>query len=140
MARLQLTLLGPLRVTLDEQPVVQFGYDKVPALLAYLAVEADRPHTRDELAALLWPDSDDDAARRSLRVALTRLRQAIGDQGAQPPLLLVDRNAIQFNSAADHTLDTKQFDQMLASVEHHEHPSGTLCAPCAARLAEAVAL
>jgi DNA-binding SARP family transcriptional activator len=140
MARLHLALFGPLQVAVGDQPITHFGYDKVPALLAYLAVEADRPHTRDELAALLWPDSDDDAARRSLRVALTRLRQAIGDQGAQPPLLLVDRNAIQFNSAADHTLDTKQFDQLLASVEHHEHPSGTLCAPCAARLAEAVAL
>src|SRR5439155_5967869 len=124
MARLQLALLGPLCITLDEQPVVHFGYDKVPALLAYLAVEADRPHARDELAALLWPESDDEAARRSLRVALTKLRQAIGDQNACPPFLLIDRHTIQFNAAADHTLDIRQFGQLLASVEQHTHPPG----------------
>ena len=140
MARLRLALLGPLCVTLDEQPVVHFGYDKVPALLAYLAVEADRPHTRDELAALLWPESDDEAARRSLRVALTKLRQAIGDQNARPPFLLIDRQTIRFNADADHTLDIQQFGQLLASVEQHTHPPGTLCSSCAAHLVEAVAL
>jgi DNA-binding SARP family transcriptional activator len=38
--------LGPFHVTLDGKPVAGFESNKVRALLAYLAVEADRPHSR----------------------------------------------------------------------------------------------
>ncbi len=55
MARLSLALLGPLQVRLDDQPLSSLAYAKVRALLAYLAVEA-RPHGRDALAELLWPE------------------------------------------------------------------------------------
>jgi DNA-binding SARP family transcriptional activator len=140
MARLDLALLGPVRVALGDRSITHFDYDKVPALLAYLLVEADRPHTRDELAALLWPESSADAARRSLRVALTRLRHTIADQTAHPPLLLIDRTTIRINPAANYTLDVAQFARLLALVEQHGHASGTLCETCATHLAEAVAL
>ena len=56
MAHLALTLFGPLEVTLDGDPVTSFASNKVRALLVYLAVEADRPHRRDALAPLLWPN------------------------------------------------------------------------------------
>ena len=53
MAHLSLTLLGPFQASLDGQPITAFRYDKVRALLAYLAVESDRPHRRETLAGLL---------------------------------------------------------------------------------------
>ena len=56
MARLSLFLLGPLHMTLDGQPASGFESSKVRALLIYLAVEADRPHSRSALAGLLWPE------------------------------------------------------------------------------------
>ena len=46
----------PFEVTMDDQPVTTFGYDKVRALLAYLAVASQRPHRRESLAGLLWPE------------------------------------------------------------------------------------
>jgi DNA-binding SARP family transcriptional activator len=79
MAHLALALLGPLHITLDARPVAGFDYDKVRALLAYLAVEADRAHRRAALAGLLWPDQSEQAAHTSLRQALATLRRAIGD-------------------------------------------------------------
>ncbi len=54
MARLELALLGPPYMTLDDQPIVGLAYDKVRALLAYLAIEP-RSHGRDALSELLWP-------------------------------------------------------------------------------------
>ena len=54
MARLHLTLLGAFQATLDGGPVRAFGYDKVRALLAYLATESERPQRRERLAGLLW--------------------------------------------------------------------------------------
>ena len=53
MPRLILSLLGTFQVTLDGQQVTGFKSDKVRALLAYLAVETDRPHRREVLAGLL---------------------------------------------------------------------------------------
>src|SRR5690349_10363243 len=99
MVRLSLSVLGPLQVTLDGTAVASFAYDKVRALLVYLAVEADRPHRRDALVGLLWPDLPDSAARNNLRQALANLRHAIGDAAADPAFLLVTRETIQFNSA-----------------------------------------
>ena len=81
MPHLQLTLLGAFQATLDGQPVVGFESNKVRALLAYLAVEADRPHPRATLAGLLWPERPDCDALANLRYALSNLRQAIGDRG-----------------------------------------------------------
>ncbi|SEA35722.1 BTAD domain-containing putative transcriptional regulator [Rubrimonas cliftonensis] len=48
------------------------------ALLAYLALEPSRAHSRDSLAALLWPEAGPAEARAALRQALHALRRALG--------------------------------------------------------------
>src|SRR6476619_315346 len=78
MSQLRTYLLGPFRVTRDDKSVIGFESDKMRALLAYLVVEADRPHRREALATLLWPDQTDNAARQSLRQALYILRHTLG--------------------------------------------------------------
>ena len=111
MARLSLSLLGPFQAILEEKPVTGFESNKVKALLVYLAVEAgnDRPHPREILAGLLWPDYPDRSALSNLRSALANLRQAIGDRQAEPPFLLITRDTIQFNPASDYALDISVF-------------------------------
>jgi DNA-binding SARP family transcriptional activator len=119
MARLTLSLLGPFRATLDEEPVVDFKSDKVRALLAYLAVEADQPHSRDKLAGLLWPEWPDRDARNNLRYALSNLRHAIGDRAqskdrtATPPFLHISRQTIQFNESSDTWVDVTALTTLL---------------------------
>lgn len=105
MTRLSIHLLGQLLVLLDGEPVTSFESDKVRALLAYLAVESDRPHRREALVGLLWPDRSEQAALNNLRGALSNLRSAIHDHAAAPPFLLVTRQTIQFNPESDHWLD-----------------------------------
>ncbi len=141
MARLSILLLGPLQVTLDGQPVTAFESDKVRALLAYLAVEADRPHRRERLAGLLWPDWPERAARTNLRGALSNLRSAIGDRppaesdAAAPSFLLVSPQTIQFNAASDAWADVLAFNQRLAGG-----PPSSASPEAMQRLEEAVAL
>jgi DNA-binding SARP family transcriptional activator len=110
MARLAMSLLGPLEVRLDGAPVSGFESNRVRALLAYLAVEADRPHHRQVLAGLLWPDWPNRTARTYLRNALSNLRHVIGDHGATPPFLLIAPRTLQFNTASDYWLDVTAFE------------------------------
>lgn len=105
MARLSIHLLGAFQVELDGDPVTGFKSDRVRALLAFLAVEADQPHARDLLAWLLYPDSPNRAARTNFRSLCANLRRVILDQQASPPHLIVDRHSAQFNLSSDHWLD-----------------------------------
>lgn len=138
--RLSLWLLGSFQVQSDGELVTQFEYDKVRALLAYLVVEGDVPHRRDALIGLLWPDQSDRAARHSLSQALLTLRQALGDQEASVPFLLVDRTTIRFNPAAERWLDVAECEAHLAACARHDHPRPETCAACMERRRQAVAL
>ena len=68
MSELKITLLGMPRIELNGEPV---GTDrrKAVALLAYLAVTAV-PHSRELLAAMFWPESDQSRAFAYLRRTL----------------------------------------------------------------------
>ena len=105
MARLEINLLGTFEIRRDSTPVTEFTSNKVRALLAYLAVEVGRPHSREALAVLLWPDSSQELALSSLRNALSNLRGAIGDRDANPPYLQITHEAVQFNPHSDLRLD-----------------------------------
>ena len=122
MPELSIRLLGPLQVALDEESVVGFRYDKVRALLAYLAVEAESPHRRETLAALFWPDQSPKLARQSLRQSLSTLRRAIKDQDRASPFLLVEGDTIQFHQNGETWLDVNAFNGHLAKANGHIHP------------------
>lgn len=116
MTHLAILCLGGFGVTLDGEPVVDFAYDKVRALLAYLAVERDRPQRRDHLAGLLWPDYTDASARTNLRNALACLRRALGDRDADDgtaSFLLATRETIRLNPAADWSVDVAVFERLM---------------------------
>lgn len=83
------------------------------ALLAILAADPSRVHTRAQLAGLLWGDLPESTAKQNLRQALFNLRQAIGDANADPPYLLISRHDIQINPGAEVTCDAAQLWQQL---------------------------
>jgi DNA-binding SARP family transcriptional activator len=114
---LSLSMLGALQITVDRQSISGFESNKVRALLAYLAVEADRPHPREVLAGLLWPEFSNRAALNNLRYALSNLRKAIGDHVAHPPYLLVRNDTLQFNPSSRHFLDVRDFLESIESGE-----------------------
>jgi len=140
MAHLSLGVLGSLKVFLDDTPVMMLESDKVCALLVYLAAEAGRPHRREFLVGLLWPDCPEQVAHHNLRQALFNLRRAIGDHTARPPYLLISRDAIQFNQASDFTLDLAQFNTIFHTCEEESRRGVEDPAIRAARLEEIVKL
>ena len=115
--RLVLRLFGPPELMLDGSPAAGFDSDKVRALLVYLAVETDRPHRRERLAGLLWPDYPERSARTNLRSALANLRQVIGDRDADPPFLHITRQTIQFNAGSSAWIDALAFQDIVQDTQ-----------------------
>ena len=99
-----------------------FASDKVRALLTFLALSPDRPHRREALAGLLWPEFPERSARTNLRNALANLRQVLGEQAsssggpASPPFLHSTWQTIQFNGQSDYWLDAEAFEALVAAV------------------------
>ena len=140
MSHLHISLFGHYSVELDGVPIANFATNKVQAVLAYLAVEAERPFPRTTLATLLWPDMPDADARHNLRQTLLRLRQAIPDASEESPILRVTRQTVQFNAACDYWLDVTEFNQLLTDCQQHNHQYLETCAACMERLETAVFL
>ncbi|NJN98762.1 MAG: AAA family ATPase [Anaerolineales bacterium] len=135
MPELEIALLGPFQVRLAGEGVSHFATLKVQALLAYLAVEAAYPHSRETLAALLWPEQPEELARLSLRQTLFKLRQVI-----LPAYVTSSRQTIQFNPHSDYSLDVATFTTLINACHRHPHPNLGNCPSCLAQLQTAVAL
>jgi DNA-binding SARP family transcriptional activator/pimeloyl-ACP methyl ester carboxylesterase len=99
---LKLFCLGPPRLERDGQPV-EIGLRKAWALLIYLAVTR-QAHSRDALATLLWPESDQQAARASLRRTLHQLNQRLAE-----PVITATPDTIRLAQTAELWLDVEAF-------------------------------
>ena len=131
---LSISLFGRFEARLDGVPLGGFDYNKVRALLAYLAVEQRHPHPRAALCALLWPDLGENAARQNLSQALTRLRQLLGDKQAPVPYLLSTTDSVQLNPAAILEVDVIQFSTRIAAAKRHPPQDWHLCTHIASTL------
>lgn len=118
MAHLSISLLGPFAVTRGDQPIPPFTYDKVRGLLAYLAVERERPQRRDTLCGLLWPELDQVRSRQNLSQALYALRQIL--EPAQPDLLLANRSEIQLNPQLPWSVDVAEFEDLTTQAMEYQ--------------------
>ena len=101
---LSLALLGPPVVRRDGAPVT-FDTRKATALLALLAVTG-REHSREQLAALLWPDADSAKGRASLRRTLSVTAAVMGDG------LVISRAAVALNAALVR-VDVREFESLI---------------------------
>lgn len=79
-------LLGRLTLALDGQLVDTQSSRRMRNVLAYLLTHRRRPVARDVLMEVFWPHATPAAARNSLHVALTAVRNALRDLCPEPVL------------------------------------------------------
>ncbi|HRW06645.1 MAG TPA: BTAD domain-containing putative transcriptional regulator [Caldilineaceae bacterium] len=103
---LSINLLGTPEIFLDDQMPLRFRTRKAQALLIYLAA-TERGWTRDALATLFWPETDDAIARKNLRDILPPLRRQLDDY------LKVDDDTIALDGANPYFCDVTTFRQVL---------------------------
>ncbi|MEM7113945.1 MAG: BTAD domain-containing putative transcriptional regulator [Chloroflexota bacterium] len=131
----QISLLGSLLLT-KEGNAVRETRRKVLALLAYLVVESEQAHSREELTALLWPEMSQAEGRNNLRVTLAQLKRSLGD----PSAIVATRKTIQFVQTPSYEIDFRQFESLINAVQGHGHQSIASCDRCLADLETAVSL
>jgi predicted ATPase/DNA-binding SARP family transcriptional activator len=124
MPRLSLAVLGTPRICVDGAPVVLERH-KAVALLAYLAITG-RPHGREALAALLWPDLEPARASAGLRQTLWSLNSALG-----PGLIASGRAGVGLAPGADVELDAAQFRAHVEAARRAADPLADLRAAAA---------
>jgi DNA-binding SARP family transcriptional activator len=135
---LRIYLFGELKIRLNGQPIGGNATDKAKSMLAYLAVEAEKPHRREFLAEMFWPERPQGTARNNLRQALLTLRLSLGERDSEQPYLLPTSDDIQFNSQSPFYLDTREFDRLIRSTLTHEHELLPACKICEDQLRRAV--
>lgn len=100
----KIKLLGQLVLSVDDDEV-RVSARKDLALLAYLANTPGQSQRRSQLAALLWPASDDSRARESLKQSLLRLRKILPDNtfssDRHTATLLVNRQQVDITYLED---------------------------------------
>ncbi len=127
---LTISLLGGLAIAQNGTAVTGFASRKADALLVYLACNP-RPHPRETIATLFWPDNDQSRALANLSVILTSLRKQLGDY------LLADRHTVAFNSEMDSWLDVVRFEQAIEQAQARQQ-DGKITRTVAVQLQTAV--
>jgi DNA-binding SARP family transcriptional activator len=110
LEHLELTLLGDVHITCGGKPISGFKSAKAQALVCYLAVSG-RPHSREELAHLLWGEMPESDAKANLRVTLCNLRTIIG------PYIAVDRRNVMLQPLSSRRLDVARFRAILQHID-----------------------
>ena len=117
-----LCLLGSPEVRIHGQTLpLQGRYRKALGLLAYLSAEPQRPHSREYLASVFWPDLDEQASRLNLRQVLFSLTRTLAKAGYEN-LIASDRHALQWLGSPELVVDIHQLEGL--QLHCHDCVSG----------------
>lgn len=109
--------LGTFRVSIDGVPVDTVSSRRTRNMMAYLVAHRRPPVPRDVLMDVFWPTANPDAARNSLHVALSGVRQAL--RAASAETVLERRfDAYQIVSSIGVWTDVEQFDVACRAGRH----------------------
>lgn len=104
---IRLNVLGAPICFLDERELADLPAHRTRfAIFVYLAIERSAP--RDEVAAMFWPDSDDERARHALSQSLYELKRVLGDDW-----VATRAGRLTVNSKV--TTDTAEFSRLLGA-------------------------
>ncbi|MFN8487281.1 MAG: AAA family ATPase [Caldilineaceae bacterium] len=91
---------------------------RLQALLAYLVLHRHTPQSRQHLAFLFWPDTNEAQALTNLRNLLHKLRQALP---TLDDFLETNAQTVQWRADAPFTLDVADFEDSLTQTASREN-------------------
>ena len=112
MAPLEISLFGGFEFRREGSRLAPIGLRAGRSLLAYLAINRDRDHTRDLLSGTFWPEMDEQRARRRLSQALWQIHSIVSEED-EAPIIITQGDRVRFDPAASYWLDVEAFDDTL---------------------------
>lgn len=113
MAKLDIHLLGEFSLTYNDAPLTTVNTQRLQELFAYLVLNRHAPQTRQRVAPLMWPDSDDPQALTNLRNLLHSLRRALPEYQLY---LNTEGQTPYWKNDAPYRLDVEDFEK--AALDH----------------------
>lgn len=117
MGILTVQLLGEFGVALDGTPVTTLNTDRLQSLFGYLLVHRRTAVSRQQLAFLFWPDSNEAQARTNLRNLLFTLNRALPNA---EEFLSINGTTLQWRTDAPSTLDVDEFEKAASRADSIE--------------------
>lgn len=114
---LQVQMLGGFGLEVDGRPLPSLSSRQASSLVAYLAINRDRPHTRDLLAGRFWSELPDDLARRRLSNALWRIKSTMSEFLDEIELVAATNDSIRVNPEVELRIDVDVFERNLDELE-----------------------
>src|SRR5580698_8651649 len=111
---IRIEMFGNLQISHDHAPISAIQANRLQSLIAFLALHSDIPQPREQLAALLWPESGESQARTNLRQLLHHLRRALP---AGCALLEADNRTVVWRKDAGCFIDVAAFDAAVMRAE-----------------------
>jgi DNA-binding SARP family transcriptional activator/predicted ATPase len=113
-APIRIELLGSLRVTFGKEVIAGVRTNRMRSLLAFLVLNCEAPQSREHIAFLLWPESDQAQARTNLRQLLHNLRRALP---VECSLLSSDNAFVRWLPDRSCTVDVFEFEEAIRKAE-----------------------
>ncbi len=143
-AQLMVHLMGTPYAVLPNGESIQFQVDNTLMLMTYLAMHAEKTFRRTELAALFYPDHQEQHANQNIRQVIHRLRKLLKDDTREVPGLLVDAMTIRINPNGPLVTDISSFKEQSRisqlSIQKHAHRRLEICRTCMEQLDTLAAL
>ncbi|WP_342363982.1 tetratricopeptide repeat protein [Terrarubrum flagellatum] len=104
----QLRLLGRFSLLSGSGAEAPISAPRQRALIAFLALQPDFAANREQLATLLWDDTDERYARQNLRQIISRLRREL--KVVAPDFIIADRELVRIGALNLH-VDVRAFER-----------------------------
>ncbi len=113
---LQVTLLGIFRLRYDSEAITPLTSARLQSLFAFIILHRESPISRQQLAAIIWPESSETQARTNLRNLIHQLRHAIP---FIDDFIRFELNSLEWRNESPYSLDVEVFERRLAINPGH---------------------
>jgi DNA-binding SARP family transcriptional activator len=115
--RLEIYTLGSFQVYCNDVQVENWTSRKGTYILKYLLFHRDHPIHKEVLMEQFWPDSDVEAQRNNLNVAIHGLRQVLRAKDNEFSYVLFQNDCYVLNPEVDIWLDTDAFSKRYQAAQ-----------------------
>ena len=112
-----------MRFSFGQQLLTSVNTNRMRSLLAYLVLHGEEAQSREQLAFLLWPESEEAQARTNLRQLLHNLRRALP---VDCSLLVADNHTVRWKPDSSCSIDVVEFEAAVRAAG--SAPSGDVTA------------